>query len=151
MLADFYDQAYESKQIPKDLEQQFAIKVSPGLKVGGKIDRVDEWGGGLEIIDYKTGKMMEQKEIDRNLQMTVYALAAVDPGIYRKTPEEVTLTFYFLDKGEKVSTKRTEKQLIEAKKELAGKAKEIESSDFKPTPGIWCDFCDFRLLCEAWS
>ena len=150
MLADFYDQ-FDGQQIPRDLEQPFIIRISPGLKIGGKIDRIDEQKGKLEVIDYKTGKVMEQKEIDKSLQMTIYALAATDKGIYGRKPEEVVLSFYYLDTGEKKSTKRTVDQLEQAKKELVEKAKEVEKSDFQPRPGIWCDFCDFKLLCEAWS
>lgn len=150
ILADFYEK-FDGKQIPRDLEQPFIIKISPQLKIGGKIDRVDEGKEKLEIIDYKTGKMMEQKDIDQSLQMTVYALAATDEGIYGKKPEEVVLTFYFLDAGEKRSTKRTLKELEQAKKELLTKAEEIGESDFAPTPNRMCEFCDFKLLCEAWS
>jgi DNA helicase-2/ATP-dependent DNA helicase PcrA len=149
MLADFYKQ-FDGQQMPRDLEQPFIIRVSPKLKIGGKIDRVDEAKGRLEIIDYKTGKVMEQKKIDQSLQMTVYALAAADKGIYGKKPEKVMLTFYFLDKGEKKSTKRTREQLEQAKKELLEKAKEIEKSGFEPKPSKRCEFCDFKLLCEAW-
>jgi DNA helicase-2/ATP-dependent DNA helicase PcrA len=150
ILADFYEK-FDGKQIPRDLEQPFIIKISPQLKIGGKIDRVDEEKEKLEIIDYKTGKMMEQKEIDKSLQMTVYALAAADQGIYGKKPEEIVLTFYYLDTGERKSTKRTVSQLEQARKELIEKAKEIGESDFAPTPNRMCEFCDFKLLCEAWS
>ena len=150
MLADFYDQ-FDAKIIPKELEQPFIIRINPGLKIGGKIDRIDEQKGKLEVIDYKTGKVMEQKEIDKSLQMTIYALATTDKGIYGKKPEEVTLTFYYLDTGEKKSTKRTADQLGEVKKELVEKAKEIEKSGFEPKPSNRCEFCDFKLLCEAWS
>lgn len=150
MLSDFYKKTHDPKRIPKELEQTFVIKASPSLRIGGKIDRVDEWRGKLEIIDYKTGRTFDQKDVDKSLQMTVYALAATDKGIYGKKPEVVTLSFYFLDSGEKKSTKRIAKQLKEAKKELVEKAKEIEKSSFEPIPGIWCDFCDYRLLCEAW-
>ena len=139
MLTDFFKKGYHPKQSPKNLEQPFVIKASQSLKIGGKIDRADENKDGLEVIDYKTGRVMEQKDIDNSLQMTVYALAAADRGIYNKKPEEITLSFYFLNTNEKKSTKRTIKQLKEAKKELIKKAKEIEKSSFDPTPGIWCD------------
>ncbi|PJE67305.1 hypothetical protein COU95_03100 [Candidatus Shapirobacteria bacterium CG10_big_fil_rev_8_21_14_0_10_40_9] len=150
MLSDFYEK-FDSKTVPRDLEQSFIIKVSPNLKIGGKIDRIDEKEEKLEIIDYKTGKILEQKDIDKSLQMTVYALAATDKGLYGKKPEEVILTFYFLGNLEKKSTKRTVSQLEQAKKDLLEKAKEIEKSTFQPSPGVWCDFCDFKLICEAWK
>ena len=151
MLTAFY-QKFDHQLVPKDLEQPFIIKVSPDLKVGGKIDRVDELKDGkLEIIDYKTGKTWEQKELDSSLQMTVYALAASDKGIYDKKPEDLILTFYFLDSGQKKSTQRTKEQLEEAKKEIQNKAKEIQQSLFEPKPGNLCDFCEYKLICEAWS
>lgn len=148
ILSDFYKQT-DPKVVPKDLEQFFVIKVSPKLKIGGRIDRVDQKGKKLEIIDYKTGKVMEQEEIDKSLQMTVYALVATDKGIYGKKPEEVVLTFYFLDTGEKKSTKRAAEDLKKAKKELIEKAKKIEKSEFQPTPGYWCKRCEFKFLCDA--
>lgn len=48
------------------------------LKIGGKIDRVDVLPDGMvEIIDYKTSeKVPSQKEVDKDVQLTFYALAA---------------------------------------------------------------------------
>jgi len=89
--------------------------------------------------------------LDKSLQMTVYALAATDKGVYGKKPEDAVLTFYFLDIAQKKSTKRTAQQLEQAKKELLEKAKEIEKSSFEPTPSNMCDFCEYKLICEAWS
>jgi len=150
MLADFYEK-FDARTVPKDLEQPFIIKVSPQLKIGGKIDRIDEKEGKLEIIDYKTGRVLDQNDIDKSLQLTVYALAAADKGIYGRKPDEVILTFYFLETTEKKSTKRTVEQLKQAKRELLEKAKEIEKSSFEPTPSNMCDYCDFKLICEAWQ
>jgi DNA helicase-2/ATP-dependent DNA helicase PcrA len=149
ILTAFF-QKFDHKLVPKDLEQSFMIKISPDLKVGGKIDRVDQLKDGrLEIIDYKTGKTWEQKEVDKSLQMTAYALAATDKGIYDQKPENLVLTFYFLDSGQKISTQRTKEQLEEAKVEIQKKAKEIQQSLFEPKPSMLCDFCEYRLLCEA--
>jgi DNA helicase-2/ATP-dependent DNA helicase PcrA len=152
MLKAFYEKFYDPNVVPKSLEQLFKIKLTKTLKIGGKIDRVDEmFSGKLEIIDYKTGKRPKEKEIEENLQMTVYALAATDKGLYNKKPEEVTLSFYFLGTQEKISSTRTGKQLNEARKKLIEKAEEIARSSFKPKVGPWCDFCDFKLICEAWQ
>lgn len=152
ILKDFYKKAYNPRKTPFDLEKSFYLLITPQLKIGGRIDRVDKLRGGkLEIIDYKTGKSKDQKEIDQDLQLTVYALAATDRGIYNKRPEEVILSFYYLDPLKKISTTRTTQQLNQAKKELIKKAAEIQKSKFYPTPGKHCDFCQYKLLCDAWK
>jgi CRISPR/Cas system-associated exonuclease Cas4 (RecB family) len=38
-----------------------------------------------------------------------------------------------------------------AKIDVANTVDAIERSDFQPTPGRHCDFCEFRLICEAWN
>ncbi len=151
MLRKFYDRSYDPDRLPKYLEQQFTTKAKQGLRIGGKIDRIDEAKSGMEIIDYKTGKEMDQKELDKSLQMSVYALAATDPGVLKQNPEDVILSFYFLDTGKKKTTQRTKEQLIQARKEIIEKAKEMEKSQFPAKPGVWCDFCEYRLICEAWT
>ena len=150
ILSKFFDK-FDAKTVPKDLEQPFIIKVSPSLKIRGKIDRIDEKDGKLEIIDYKTGKVLEQKNVDKSLQLTIYALAATDKGLYGKKAKDVILTFYFLDTLEAKSTKRTDEQLKQVKGELLEKAHEIEKSNFEAKPSNMCEFCDFKLLCEAWT
>jgi len=150
ILVNFYKD-FDFKTKIMALEQPFTLKIGSNLKVVGKIDRINEKKDGtLEIIDYKTGKTMEQKEADKSLQMTVYALAAADKGIFGKKPEDLILTFYFLDSGKKISTHRTAEQLAQAKKDILGKAKEIMTSSFEPKPGNLCDFCEYKLICDAW-
>ena len=152
MLTVFFEKSYDPKAIPFSLEQVFAVRLTPTLKIGGKIDRIDKLPGNrLEIIDYKTGKRPKEKEIKENLQMTLYAMAATDPGIYNKKPEDLTLSFYFFDAQEKVTATRSEEQLKTAKERLLITARDIATSDFHPKVGPWCDFCDFRLICEAWQ
>ncbi|MCL4339083.1 ATP-dependent helicase [Patescibacteria group bacterium] len=152
MLTNFFEKFYNPEIIPQSLEQVFKIRLSPTLAIGGKIDRVDITSEGkIEVIDYKTGRRPTEKEIRENLQMTVYALAATDRGIYNKKAEDVILSFYFFDQYEKVSSTRSEEQLVQAREDLLGKAQEISISAFEPKVGPWCDFCDFRLICEAWQ
>jgi len=151
MLEEFFKQGYQKLANPVVLEQTFVIKIASDLKIGGRLDRVDKLkDGSIEIIDYKTGKVPSQKAIDKNLQMTVYCMAASNPAIYKKEPEEVILSFYFLETQEKISTKRTIEDLDKAKKEIINLKQEITQSDFLPKPGPLCDFCDFKLLCPAW-
>ncbi|MDP1721990.1 MAG: ATP-dependent DNA helicase [Candidatus Gottesmanbacteria bacterium] len=152
LLEGFYDKGYDPTRIPKDLEASFKIRITPTLTLGGRIDRVDTLPDGkLEIIDYKTGQAPKTRDPSRDPQLTVYALAATDEGIYKKTPDQVIVSFYFFENQEKVSATRTMDQLTAIKEEVARKAEEISTSNFRPTPGKHCDFCEFRLICEAWN
>jgi DNA helicase II / ATP-dependent DNA helicase PcrA len=152
MLSVYFDKAYDSKVVPTELEKLFTIRLTPILKIGGKIDRIDTLKDGkIEIIDYKTGKKQSDKEIRENLQMTVYALAVTDKGILDKKPQDVIFSFYFFQDSEKVSTTRSKEQLLDAKQQLKQIASDIEISMFEPRVGPWCDFCDFRIICEAWQ
>lgn len=152
LLSGFYEKGYNPNIVPRDLEQPFKIKITPILKLGGKIDRIDELGDGkIEIIDYKTGQAPKSKNPAGDLQLTVYALAATDEGIYKKKPQDVIVSFYFFENQQKVSGTRTKEQLTEARQQITQKAEEISKSDFRPTPGRHCDFCEFRLICEAWQ
>lgn len=158
ILSEFFDKSYDPKALPISLEQVFSIRVDPNLKVGGRIDRIDRTKEGIEIIDYKTGKSPTKKDAGKDLQMTVYAMAAVDGtltymGLLEKTPnpEEVKVSFYFFDNQEKISSFRKREDFETVKEELLHKAVDISKSNFSPTPGKYCDFCEFKLICEAWS
>ncbi len=120
------------------------------LRIGGKIDRVDDLGNGMiEIIDYKTGRVPSKREIDRDLQMSIYALAATEikDRVFDKKPDQVKLTFYYFDTQEKISTVRTKEQLETEKINLLKIAADIEASDFKCSGSQICEFCEYKLWC----
>ncbi len=157
-LSGFLKEGFDPKIIPTGLEEPFTIPLhhDPGsvpLKIGGKIDRVDVLSGGLvEIIDYKTGAAVpSQREVDRNLQLSFYGLAA---STMRETPfggepKDVKLSLYFLDTQEKISTTRTDAQLASAIKEIYKARKMIEESDFKCSGHIFCENCEYKLFCKS--
>ncbi|CAN5343089.1 hypothetical protein BH10PAT1_BH10PAT1_2060 [soil metagenome] len=134
----------------KYLEEPFLINCSSTsserpLKVGGKIDRVDELpDGSIEIWDYKTGaNVPTQKEVDKNLQLTIYALA------FDKKPEEIKLSLYYFETQTKITTTRNASDLIKAKEEILKVREEIEKSDFKCNGGFLCQNCEYKLLCNT--
>lgn len=150
-LEEYFSSDLHKTANPIMLEQPFTFKVDNTLKIGGKIDRVDEHKDGtIEIIDYKTGaNVPSQKDIDQNLQMTIYALAASDPGVLNRSVSKVKLSFYFFDTAAKVSTSRTKEQLDAAKEELLAIRDEIEKSDLKCSKGQFCQNCEFKMLCNS--
>ena len=130
----------------------FKEKEKP-LKIGGVMDRVDVASdGSLEIVDYKTGATIpSQSEVDKNLQLTFYALAStsIREEPFNKLPEEVSLSLYFLDTQDKLTSKRTKEQLEEAVEEIHKVRQEIEESAFKCSGNFLCEKCEFSLFCRG--
>ncbi|NMC35527.1 ATP-dependent helicase [Candidatus Beckwithbacteria bacterium] len=136
-----YQEQFEGK--PQSLEVSFRLQLDHTPLVG-RIDRVDNLpNGGLELIDYKTGKTREQKEVDKDEQLSVYSMASQQ--IFGKIPE--ILSLYFIDDGVKVSTTRTAQQLEKIKEELIQVVEKIKSADFEATPGFICSFCPYNQIC----
>jgi DNA helicase-2/ATP-dependent DNA helicase PcrA len=145
----FVDELYEPEATTLGVETPFAIKIDD-LKVGGVIDRIQKTSTGIEIIDYKTGaNAMTQKEADQSLQLSIYALAATE--IYEKpfgvSPDSVDLTLIYFDPLRVIKTKRTLKQLAEARKEILEWRRLIEESDFSCSGNFFCNECEFAPYC----
>jgi DNA helicase-2/ATP-dependent DNA helicase PcrA len=151
MLSSFYQEDFDPQNLPLFLEKKFNFFLTDKIKITGVFDRVDKNDGVWEIVDYKTGQVMEQKKADKSLQMNIYLLAAVDRGILGASPKDLTGIFYFLKTGQKVSVKKTKQELVQAKKDLVETIGKINQSDFAPKPGFWCDFCPFRMVCDEWK
>ncbi len=152
-LTAFYENFHKHEPLPTAVEQPFIFPVQSGLKIGGVIDRVNRVDEKtIEIIDYKTStNVPTQSQVDKNLQMTLYAMAAseVRDSLFTSSPEHIRLTLYFLGAGEKRTTTRIKEQLEEAKKEIIEVAHEIETSDFACSGNQWCKTCEFKMLCNV--
>ena len=152
MLKDYFNKFHSPKVKIISLEKFFKIKIDSDLFLSGKIDRVDLLPKNqIEIIDYKTGKKPDDKQLKKNFQLSIYAMAATDRGLFNKKLSEINLTFYFLQDMEKITLKRTSTDLKTVKEQIADTVSEIQKNEFLPRVGRWCDFCSFRIICEAWQ
>jgi len=117
----------------------------------GRIDQINPCDGSrgskpaVELVDYKTGRPRSQKDADKSLQLSVYALAArrelnMDPA---------RLTFYNLTNNEVVSTVRTDKDIERAVVEIDNVAVCIRQKLFDPSPGFVCKHCEFVPVCPV--
>lgn len=151
-LTDFYNTFHNENIEVLDLEKFFKIKITDDIVISGVIDRVDKIGKDkIEIVDYKTGKMPEEKKLKKNMQLAIYALAATDKNFYGKKLEDVSLSLYYLQENKKISIEKTDKDIHDLKAEIRKIAEEINHHDFKAKPSMMCDFCPFKINCEAWQ
>ncbi len=152
ILKNFFNLYHKQNIKILDIEKPFKIKILSNIYLTGKIDRVDIINKDeIEIIDYKTGKKPDKKKLINNPQLLLYALAANDKNLYNKKPEKINLTFYYLTKKiEKISFKKNLDEILKFKEKIIEQIKKINQSDFKPKVGSHCDFCPFRLICDAW-
>jgi len=152
LLTEFFNTHHSPTIEVMGLEKFFKIKIDDDLYLSGKIDRVDTTPDGrIEIVDYKTGKIPAEKELKKSLQLSIYALAATDQGLYHKEVQQVNLTYYYLQGMQKITMSRTPEELIEVKGKVKEITDEIKQGKFPPRVGPWCDFCNYRMICEAWQ
>jgi DNA helicase-2/ATP-dependent DNA helicase PcrA len=143
LLKDYYKKHAEEKTKHLGLEKTFNLNFA-GSKFTGKIDRIDELpDGGVEIIDYKTGSLKDQKSVDNDSQVTIYAIAAkrafgLDPKL---------LSLYFVEAGQKISTTRTDAQFTKTENEVSEIVAEMKKGKFEASPGTHCAFCDYKNIC----
>jgi len=126
-------------------EEWFEVQIA-GTKVAGRIDRIDRAAdGSVTIVDYKTGKARSQDDADESLQLSIYALAALEKWGYRVS----ALAFHNLAENIPVVTRRSDFQLAQARERVEAAARGIAAGDFEPNVDFHCNFCAFRGLCPA--
>ena len=131
--------------LPIAAEAHFALDLGD-VVLEGRIDQINPLPDhSVELVDYKTGRPPSQKDADKSLQLTVYALAARDQ--MRLNPTR--LTFYSLTNNEPVRTVRTPKDLDAVISEIREVAGQIRKQLFPPKPGFACKYCDYVLICPA--
>jgi RecB family exonuclease len=150
LLDNFYDGELVSRSTVLHEELDFDLVLAPGdggapVSIHGQIDRIDRLpGGGIEVIDYKTGRISSQTGVDESLQLSIYALACRD-ALGLGTPERVTL--YFTEGATRLSTTRTDEQLDAARADILVRAGRVRAGEFVATPGDACRYCDYRAMC----
>ncbi len=127
-------------------EKYFELPMDDDVVITGRIDQVNRVGPREEeIVDYKTGRPKLEAQAHKNLQLSLYALAARE--VLDLNP--VRLAFYNLQTNEAVVTTRDEKQLAQAREIVQEVAADIRARQFPARPGYLCKSCEFRPLCPA--
>jgi DNA helicase II / ATP-dependent DNA helicase PcrA len=131
---------------PVWLEKKFDIEVGEH-HVRGRVDRVDRLpDGDYEVIDYKTGERKTAAELESDLQLALYRLAAREAW----DVEAAFGSYYYVLDADKVAApvrpddaERVERTVLQVGEGIVGQ-------DFEPRPSpTVCGWCDYRLICPA--
>ncbi|MGB7844112.1 MAG: ATP-dependent DNA helicase [Candidatus Acidiferrum sp.] len=133
---------------PNVLEQEkrFELPLENDIVLTGRMDQVNGLGrGDVEIVDYKTGKPKKDAGARKDLQLSIYAMAAKE--IFEWNP--VRLVFHYLQNNQTQVTVRDAKQIDEAEQIVQETAADIRAKEFPPRPGFACRSCAFKPICPA--
>jgi len=142
----YWERERESEGVPVWLERKFDIRIGEH-QVRGRVDRVDRLpDGSYELIDYKTGERKSEAQLENDLQLALYRLAAREAwGL-----EAGTGSYYYVLDADKVAapTKPDDAERVERTVLAVGEG--VISQDFEPRPSpTTCGWCDYRLICPA--
>src|SRR5947207_11024172 len=134
---------------PETLAQErgFELPLDNDVIIKGRIDQINSLGNkrDVEIVDYKTGRPKKDVDAKKDLQLSLYALAAKE--ILELNP--VRLAFHYLQNNQRQETTRDEKQLNEAQKVVQEAAADIRAREFPTRRGFICRNCAYRPICPA--
>jgi superfamily I DNA/RNA helicase/RecB family exonuclease len=131
---------------PVWLERKFDIQIG-AHHVRGRVDRVDRLpGGGHELIDYKTGERKSEADLESDLQLALYRLAAREAwGL-----EAGTGSYYYVLDAEKVAAPARPDDAERVERTVLQVGEGVLGQDFEPRPSpAVCGWCDYRLICPA--
>ena len=156
LLAVYWDKLPGDQFQIVGIEEAFSFRI-PGLPVNviGVYDLLEEdEAGTLIIVDWKTsGKAYSRDDVDKNLQLTLYQLAARGNGYQDR---EILLRFDCLiktksPKFEQYYTTRSDHDERRVKKKILQVWNGISKGVFIPNDGHWkCKGCGYRKACDQW-
>lgn len=116
-----------------------------GIPVHGYVDRIDRSPtGGLEILDYKTGRGLTRSDAVGSDQLSFYQFL-----VEKNYPAPVeSLALFDLRGGTELRVPGRSARELHAVQERVGRVADgIADGTFEPTPGRPCGRCEFRPLC----
>ncbi|HKG04104.1 MAG TPA: ATP-dependent DNA helicase [Conexibacter sp.] len=141
-----YCERFEAEEAqPTFFERSFSFQLGRHV-LRGRVDRVDRLPeGGWELIDYKTGRPKTPAQLEQDVQLSLYAVAAQEAW---QLGEARGAYYYVLDDAKVPVPEAAGRDWIE---EVATEVAEgILSQGFEPTPSYAaCAICDYRLVCPA--
>lgn len=148
---------------PRGVERTVSI-TTDRLALQGRVDRIDERGDELVIVDYKTGRTaLTDDDAATSLALAIYAAAAT--RTLRKPCYQVEL--HHLPTGEILSHRHTDESIARHlhRADSIGREAQLAQREFKsgslgpedvdevfpPNPSRLCGYCDFLEHCPEGS
>lgn len=137
-LKAFFTREENRSERIKNSEEPINLKIPEArLKLKGRIDAIFETASGLEVRDFKTGRLRDKDRLDdkakNNFQLRTYALAAQE--MTGKIPEKVVLDYVVT--GVEGEAKLTPKILENHRHKLAQIADGIRARNFEPSKNMY--------------
>jgi len=154
LLSDYFRFVQENPPTVLGREASFAYTMNDiNVKISGKIDRIDDNGDSLGIVDYKTSRKKEKA--DKNIQMALYTEALLNNAVQGISGEPGEASLHFLRFGEDPlsSHEFSEKELDVYRDKIRDVADGIRSGSFDTKKSDFnCQYCDYKdFLCPAWE
>jgi DNA helicase-2/ATP-dependent DNA helicase PcrA len=145
-----------ARRRPRAVERPFVLSAG-GTTVRGRVDAVyDIEGGaprgrqvkppgGLEIVDFKTGRRPAADDGGAGFQLGVYAVAAVD--CWGREPDGLRTTEWYVREGAGVSLDWDAPAVDAVRDRLADVLDSVAAGRFEPLPGSYCGRCAHVAAC----
>jgi len=135
-----------AKRRPRAVERPFVLSAG-GTTVRGRVDAVYDHGlvGGLEIVDFKTGRRPAADDAGAGFQLDLYALAAVD--CWGRDPGGVRTTEWYVREGAGVTRDWNTDAVDAVRARLDGLLAEVAAGRFDTVPGSYCARCAHVAAC----
>jgi DNA helicase-2/ATP-dependent DNA helicase PcrA len=133
---------------PVKVEAPFVLVVD-GRLVRGRIDAAYERDGRLDLVDFKTGRQYQPGDPSAQVQLDLYALAAVET--WRADPERLRTTYCWLrTDGPAIveSHDWTAADVDRVRASLGAALAGITAARYPANPGTWCARCDHLPFCR---
>ncbi len=146
-LRSFHQAVLEHPSLVLELEKNFELPVENNVILKGRIDQINSLGNkrDVEIVDYKTGRPKKVSDAQKDLQLSIYAVATKE--IFEWNP--VRMVFHYLQDNQRQETTRDAKQLDDALRVVQETAADIRAAEFPARPGFICRNCAYKPICPA--
>jgi putative RecB family exonuclease len=153
-----YVDGLDPAEDPVGVERTVAARTET-LALSGRVDRIDQRGEELVIVDYKTGRTgLTPDDARGSRALALYAIAA--GRVFRRPCHRVEL--HHLPTGTVAAHEHTPQSLerhllraeqtaadIVAAEEAVAAGTTAPDEAFPPAPGPQCSWCDYRKTCPA--